>query len=267
LSSNCSRDNFELIDAIEHSLNNHKAIISYMKLHVEPNFDLRKIECKQMLELICVNDINDRKLELDCGDLTVTKIEYNEIEYPENVSELGYFTFDEKLIIQLPNNISKGTKFLLNLEYHGFPKRGFHFIDSYHNDQSSEQAWTQGEMIESKYWFPCIDEPQIKFRREILVNVPTDSIVISNGKSSNPGESSNNKKIYKWIEDTPNSAYLTSIVMGKFFIEEEKYNREEDNQLNGKHEIKLIYCVPQDRKDRLKRTFKDTQNILKFFEF
>ena len=54
--------------------------------------------------------------------------------------------------------------------------------------------------------------------------------------------------------------------MGKFFIDEEKYNREEDNQLNGKHEIKLIYCVSQDRKDRLKRTFKDTQNILKFFE-
>ena len=46
----------------------------------------------------------------------------------------------------------------------------------------SEQAWTQGQMIESKYWFPCIDEPQIKFRREILVRVPKDFVVISNGK-------------------------------------------------------------------------------------
>lgn len=32
-----------------------------MKLYVEPNFDLRKIECKQKLELICVDDLNDRK--------------------------------------------------------------------------------------------------------------------------------------------------------------------------------------------------------------
>ena len=266
MSSNCSRDNFELIDAIGHSLNKHKAIISYMKLHVEPNFDLRKIECKQMLELICINDINDRKLELDCADLTITKIEYNEIEYPENISELGYFSFDEKLIIQLPNNISEGTKFSLNIEYYGFPKRGFHFIDSNHNDHSSEQAWTQGEMIESKYWFPCIDEPQIKFRREILISVPKDFVVISNGKSSDPVDYKNDKKLYKWIEDTPNSAYLTSIVMGKFFISEEIYNREEDNQLNRKQKIKLIYCVPKDKRDRLKRTFEDTQKILKFFE-
>jgi hypothetical protein len=93
LSSNCSRDKFELTDAIEHSLNKHKAIISYMKLYLEPNFDLRKIECKQMLELICINDIGDRKLELDCADLNISKIEYNEIEYPENISELGYFSF------------------------------------------------------------------------------------------------------------------------------------------------------------------------------
>ena len=50
-------------------------------------------------------------------------------------------------------------------------------------------------MIESKYWFPCIDEPQLKFCREILVSVPKDFVVISNGKSSDPTEYKNDKKL------------------------------------------------------------------------
>jgi aminopeptidase N len=266
LSSNCSRDKFELIDAIEHSLNKHKAIISYMKLYLEPNFDLRKIECKQMLELICINDIGDRKLELDCADLNISKIEYNEIEYPENISELGYFSSDEKLVIQLPNELSEGTKFSLNIEYYGYPKRGFHFIDSNHNGHVSEQAWTQGEMIESKYWFPCIDEPQLRFRREILVSVPKDFVVISNGKSSDPTDNKNDKKLFKWIEDSPNPAYLTSIVMGKLIKSEGTYSRNENNELNDKDKIKLIYCVPKDKRDRIERTFGETPRIMKFFE-
>ena len=47
---------------------------------------------------------------------------------------------------------------------------------------SSKQAWTQGEMIESRYWFPCLDDPQVKFPREIQVTVPEGYTVISNGK-------------------------------------------------------------------------------------
>ena len=106
--------------------------------------NIRTIECKQMLEIICINDISNRKLELDCANLTITKIDYNEIEYPENIIELGFFCSNEKLIIQLPKDLSEGTKFSLNIEYYGCPKRGFHFIDSGHNDHISEQAWTQG---------------------------------------------------------------------------------------------------------------------------
>jgi aminopeptidase N len=262
----CIRNKFELIDGLEHFLNRHKAIISYMKLYVEPNFETRKIECKQNLELICIDDLSDKKLELDCANLIITKIEYNEMTYPGNITELGYISTNEKLIIQLPDILSKGAKFSLNIEYSGFPKRGFHFIDSVYNNHISDQAWTQGEMIESKYWFPCIDEPQIKFRREILVSVPKDFVVISNGKSSDSSEYKNDKKLYKWIEDSPNSTYLTSIVIGKFTVSEEMYNRNENERSNGKHKIKLIYCVPKDKSDRIKRTFEDTPKVLQFFE-
>ncbi len=63
-------------------------------------------------------------------------------------------------------------------------------------------------------------------------------------------------KIYKWKEIHPNPAYLTSIVTGEFFIASEPYERE----------IELAYYVPDDQKEKVKRTFKDTPKILKFFE-
>ena len=44
-----------------------------MKLHIEPDFKFRKIECKQSLEIICIEDLNENKLELHCADLNITK--------------------------------------------------------------------------------------------------------------------------------------------------------------------------------------------------
>ena len=62
--------------------------------------------------------------------------------------------------------------------------------------------------MESRYWFPCIDDPQVKFSREIEVIAPDDEyLVISNGTYEKDG----NK--WKWKESTPNPAYLTSIVI------------------------------------------------------
>jgi len=55
----------------------------------------------------------------------------------------------------------------------------------------AKQAWSQGEMVELKYWFPCLDDPQVKFKREIQITIPEGHIVISNGNA----KQSKNKKI------------------------------------------------------------------------
>ena len=121
-------------------------------------------------------------------------------------------------------------------------------------------------MIESRYWFPCIDEPQIKYRWEISVSAPNEFIVISNGKDiTTKDNSNNNKKIIKWREDNPNSTYLTSIAIGKFFVHEEDYDNNENDSPDSQ-KIKLLYCVPTNKKDRIERTFRETPQMLKFFE-
>ena len=80
----------------------------------------------------------------------------------------------------------------------------------------TKQAWTQGEMIESRYWFPCLDDPQVKFPREIQVTVPEGYTVISNGKCSMESKNKENTTTtttWTWIEQRPISTYLTSVAV------------------------------------------------------
>jgi len=231
-----------------------------MKLSIEPHFDTQTIECMQNLEVICVEDLLEPKIELDCAQLNITKILYSEIKSKQDIYELGFIVSNEKLIIKLPKILKKDTVFFLKIEYYAKPKRGFHFINSVKTDNAlqTKQAWTQGEMIESKYWFPCFDDPRIKYSKEISVTVPNNFIVVSNGDHDSAVETFDNKKIYKWKENYPMPSYLASIVTGNFFESCELYQ--------NNSEIKLLYYVPHDKKDRLERTFESTSDTMKFFE-
>ena len=140
--------------------------------------------------------------------LDIAEIKVNSVDLSENVSDkngnkinnnikiLQFKDNDEnipdKLIITLLETIKKGMSLSIVINYSaGFdsenksidkPRSGFHFIShNKHNCSKSFQAWTQGQANESRYWFPCLDDPQVKFPREIHVTVPEEYIVISNG--------------------------------------------------------------------------------------
>jgi len=244
-----------------------------MRLSVEANLDEGKINCVEDLEIICDDDLQEPKIELDCADLNINKITYYDfhnlflnnlqLQSTQEVNDLGFLSSDEKLIIQLPYTQKKGTSFSLRIEYSATPRKGFHFVSSTDsvNNTVSKQAWTQGEMIESKFWFPCIDDPKIKYPRQLLVTAPDGFVVVANGEPGDVADIGNNKIIHPWKQDHPDATYLTSIVIGKFFESEEDYQNGNNN-----NKIKLLYYIPEDKKDRLKRTFDSTSDAMKFFE-
>jgi aminopeptidase N len=257
----CTTDPFELDGSTEHGLRSYPITIKFMKLHVEPNFELKEIKCCQNLQIFTLMDLTNKKVELDCVDINVNKVSYRENDDPHNVLDVSYTLSNEKLIINLDKQIKRGTIFYLDINYSAKPLLGFHFIhpNEYYKDKNL-QGWTQGEMVESRYWFPCIDDPQVKFPREVSVVVPEDFVVISNGKKEITSEASSgtmsNTKVYRWLEENPDSVYLTSIVAGKFIETKEDYN----------HGIQLLYYVPYDRKHHAKLSFEGTSNMMQFFE-
>ena len=122
-------------------------------------------------------------------------------------------------------------------------------------------------MIESRYWFPCLDDPQVKFPREIQVTVPEGYTVISNGKDKQSKNKEENTTTWTWIEQKPISTYLTSVVVGNFSHHKEGYN----SVLNEHNDEMFLWIItgPSDIESQgydAMLTFRDTPNIMRFFK-
>src|SRR5207344_1743741 len=118
--------------------------------------------------------------------------------------------------------------------------------------------WTQGQPSDSKYWFPCIDHPEIKYSRDVSVIVPKKYQVISNGELVLIETETENDRKYAWQELNPNPTYLTAIIIGSFA------DTSNGEIYDGR--VPLNYFVPHDRKSDADRTFKDTSKMMAFLE-
>src|SRR5919198_5225352 len=266
---------FELPGSRAHYAPSLLFTINKMQLSVEPDFNSKTISCKQQLELIAIQDIDE--IVLDISELQIKSVFFvactnttSNNSTPNTSRNLDFHNYDDKLHIKLGKIITEGVTFHINILYSAKPRKGFYFIepDEYY-PKKNLQAWTQGETVESKSWFPCIDHPMVKFESEVSVAVPMNFIAISNGilqrvkvqrqiqREINGKDNRNtNKKVFTWIESNPHSAYLTSIVIGRFAEIRRTYNKE----------IKLAYYVPEDKKNDAARSFEHTADMIKFFE-
>jgi aminopeptidase N len=221
--------------------------ITHMQLAVEPNLQDRSISCEQHLEITALHDI-------DAIELNAVELHIKTVVDEKTSSKLDYRTLDDKLIIKLGVMLKEQERRSISISYAAKPRKGFYFIapDRYYPKKRFE-AWTQGQTIESRHWYPCIDHPQLRFTTDISVSVPAGFIAISNGNLKNIEQHHDNKKTYHWSESHPHPAYLTSIVIGEYA----NINKEGDFYL---------YYVPEDRKDDVKRSFENTANMRKFLE-
>jgi aminopeptidase N len=244
--------------------------IDYMILDIKPDFRYQVLKnCEQQIDITARFNIKVLKFdiaELDIHNICVYYLDKDSKENPIDVKPKFEGKNLEKLIIELPDTLYAEKRLRLKIFYScGFngnksyikPRSGFHFI----KDENSHayQAWTQGETTESRYWFPCIDHPQIKYKREVRVTVPNNYTVISNG---DPSYSEDNKKTWIWKEETLNPAYLTSVVIGEFDEKLETYTNIE----NEKVELKYYWPKRIPTEDAM-RSYSKTSEILKFFEY
>ncbi|MDE1858473.1 MAG: HEAT repeat domain-containing protein [Thaumarchaeota archaeon] len=148
-----------------------------------------------------------------------------------------------------------GARRTVRVEYAASPKMGVYFPspDAEHPEKEV-QAWTHTEAEESKYWFPCHDHPSDKSSSELILTVPKEFRVISNGKllsNVTDGDTST----FHWKEDVPHSCYLTSFVAGKFGVVTQESRG-----------VKLNYNFPEYKRDDVLRYFGETPKMIEVFE-
>lgn len=222
-----SKKNFAFPGSEMHEIPLFSFTIEHMSLRIRPDFVSKLlVNCYQQLKVRAFQDISF--ISLDISELRINKVESTSIK----ISKFGY-TNGQKLIIEFSELFRKGSTIDINILYStGYdvnenngrlssPKNGFHFIAK--NSQEIQipayQAWTQGEATESRYWFPCLDSPQIKFTLDIEVASPCEFMVISNGILQSK-ETENDITIWKYTEKNPLPAYLVSVVIGRFSVVE-----------------------------------------------
>ncbi|NOZ60777.1 MAG: T9SS type A sorting domain-containing protein [Calditrichaeota bacterium] len=111
--------------------------------------------------------------------------------------------------------------FSAKIFYHGYPaSAGFGF------DQDSGQPmiWSLSEPYAARTWWPCKDTPSDKAdSADIVITVPENLIVASNGLLREEKTLPDNKKQYWWHEKYPIATYLISIAAHPFHFYSDEY--------------------------------------------
>jgi aminopeptidase N len=166
-----------------------------------------------------------------------------------------FTTTDAKLIVELGHDAKIGEKFDVDIRYTGNPKKGLYFVlpDKNYPDRPKE-VWTQGESEDTRYYIPIYDYPNARPTSEMIVTVPKEWIVISNGKLVSVTNSGTENKTWDWRQDKPLSTYLISVVAGEFHETKVMW-----------HGIPVTYNVPRGDEDKVATTFTDTPQMLQYF--
>lgn len=235
------RKKFELPGSRPHYPPSLSFTVTHMRLAIEPDLQERSINCDQKLSITILQDID--AIKLDAAELQIKSVSAG--------GKLDFRSIDDVLAVKLGRTMKEGSKIELAIVYTAKPRQGFYFVaPDKHYPNKHLEAWTQGEATQAKYWFPCIDHPQVKFSSAISVTVQQGFTAISNGKLLKV-EQRGKKQIYHWSEANPHAAYLALVVVGK-------YAETTDGNLQ--------YYVPPERKQDTSRTFDQTPNMVKFFE-
>ncbi len=210
--------------------------ISHYKFKLKVYFNEKRIDGEATIYLSLRKKTSE--IELDAVDMNIKKVLLNGIEMD--------FEYTGKTL-KIPLKTSRFNN-VLTVEYEVVePKYGFHFITEY------PMVYTQGEAEWNRYWLPIYDEPNMKFTVESIIYVPRGWRAYSNGILISHVQEED-WEVWHYKTEHKIQSYLIAVIAGDLYVEED--------EVDG---IKLEYIVPKIYRDRVKTTFKNTPDMIKFF--
>ncbi len=188
-----------------------------------------------------------RSIELDAVELVIDGVTVG-------ASPVVWKHDGQRLRIELAMPLPAGAEVVVAVAYHGAPRRGLYFIGPDEGYPGKPvQVWTQGQDVDSRYWFPCVDTPNEKATSEVTVTVPSHLFALSNGTMvSDLTEGA--KRTLHWRLDVPHSCYLITLAVGEL---SEITTRWRD--------VPVVYYVQKGREAEAQRTLQRTPQMLEHF--
>jgi aminopeptidase N len=193
-------------------------------------------------------------LELDADQLQISAVKGSGAGMTG--MELPFVVTPTKLTIALPRQFDRTDTTAVEIAYSAKPTTGLFFVrpDSLY-PKLPLQAWSQGEMEQNHFWFPCYDYPNDKATVDMHVTVDENLTAISNGALlSLTKNTAAHTTTYFWYTAKPISSYLISVIVGDYVQIPDRYKL-----------VPLSYNVyPSQRNDAL-RSFHRTPEMMAFF--
>jgi aminopeptidase N len=192
-------------------------------------------------------------LSIDAAEMEILGVIFRD----DDVHISPSYSYDgSTIMVQAPSAISEKDTVLLTVRYRCFPRTGLHFVspdEAYPN--KPWQVWSQGEMEDNHFWFPCYDYPNDRATVDMRVTVNERFLAISNGTLvTTTHDRKSRTKTYHWSSPQPFVSYLISLVVGEYVkIEESSAN------------IPVQYYVYPDQVYDAARSFSKTPQMVSFF--
>ena len=216
----------------------------HTKIELEVDFGKKRIDgsCTQEIEPVR-RGLGVARFDAVAFDIAGVKVDGSDAEYDYD---------GEELRVKIG---AKGGRRSIRVDYGASPRMGVYFPapDAEHPEKEV-QAWTHTEAEESRYWFPCHDHCADKASSELILTVPKEFRVISNGELLST-RVDGGSATFHWKEDIPHSCYLTSFIAGKFGVISQ--------EARG---VKLNYNFPEGKREDVLRYFGETPKMIEVFE-
>ena len=199
---------------------------------LEPDISARSVKGSVLIRVSTTSSA----VEFDCGDLTIDAVR-------EAGTRLEFSVNNRKLRVSLP-----GEKRVreIEIDFHGAPKWGIRFFPE------RQQVYT---IFSTSQWMVCVDDPADKATLTFKLIVPANLTPVANGQLVAQRELANNKRLFEWRQDKPIPTYIFGFAAGPFQVVKEK-----------RRNVDLQYLTTNYTPDETRRIFRDTPDMLDFFE-
>jgi aminopeptidase N len=219
----------------------------HLALQLTLDFDAQAISGSATHTVKAVRAV--KRVTFDAVGLDVTKVEVDGKAAAFDAAS------GERLHVLLPKALKAGATAKVRISYRAKPQRGLYFVgpdEAY--PKRPRQAWTQGQDIDSRHYFPCLDTPAQKCPSEVKATFPAGMMALSNGRLVGDSTKSGKRTMHYRL-DAPHAPYLVTLVVGEFAVLE---------QQAGATTVRTL--VEPGRQADAHRVVKRTPKMLELFE-
>jgi aminopeptidase N len=178
-------------------------------------------------------------LEFDCGDLVMDAVRVG--------AKAEKFERLEKVVrVFLSRPARAGEAREVEFEYHGAPRRGIRF------HPELEQVYT---VFTTSQWMVCVDAPDDRATLRLTLVLPANLSNVANGREVARRVLPDRRVAHEWRQDSPVSTYVFGFAAGRFREVTERRGR-----------VRLRYMAEKFTGEELRRVFRDTADMIAFYE-